>query len=135
MKKSQLIKKLQEIPGDPEVAILDHLKNLYNDDGDGTSEGVYPEFEIEMINVEDLPPDHPAVVDQMLPWLAISFKNEEYVDLVEERECRVCGCTEDDCSQCIQKTGYPCHWVEADLCSACVDEQPGASLLLPGKDF
>jgi hypothetical protein len=35
------------------------------------------------------------------------------------RRCRVCGCTEDDCSQCIEKTGTPCHWVEGDLCSAC----------------
>ncbi len=37
-----------------------------------------------------------------------------------QRRCRVCGCTEDDCSQCIEKTGEPCHWVDADLCSACV---------------
>lgn len=33
--------------------------------------------------------------------------------------CRVCGCTDADCSQCIKKTGIPCHWVEPDLCSAC----------------
>jgi ParB/RepB/Spo0J family partition protein len=39
------------------------------------------------------------------------------------RRCRVCGCTDDDCSQCIEKTGEPCHWVEDDLCSACVDEE------------
>ena len=24
-----------------------------------------------------------------------------------------------DCRQCIEKTGHPCYWVEADLCSAC----------------
>lgn len=35
--------------------------------------------------------------------------------------CRVCGCTDDDCSQCVEKTGEPCSWVEADLCSACVE--------------
>jgi len=34
-------------------------------------------------------------------------------------KCRVCGCTDDDCHQCIEKTGNPCHWVEDDLCSAC----------------
>ena len=39
-----------------------------------------------------------------------------------ERKCRVCGCTENDCRQCIEKTGSPCHWVEDDLCSACVAE-------------
>lgn len=36
------------------------------------------------------------------------------------RTCRVCGCTEFDCRQCIHKTGAPCSWVGADLCSACV---------------
>jgi hypothetical protein len=44
----------------------------------------------------------------------------------KERRCRVCGCTDDDCRQCIEKTGEPCHWVEEDLCSACTgDEYPG----------
>lgn len=36
-----------------------------------------------------------------------------------ERVCRVCGCTEDDCRRCAEKTGEPCRWVEPDLCSAC----------------
>lgn len=36
------------------------------------------------------------------------------------RRCRVCGCTDDDCRQCIAVTGRPCHWVAPDLCSACV---------------
>lgn len=35
------------------------------------------------------------------------------------RRCRVCGCTEEDCSGCIERTGQPCHWIEDDLCSAC----------------
>jgi hypothetical protein len=33
--------------------------------------------------------------------------------------CRVCGCTNDDCRQCIERTGSPCFWIEPDLCSAC----------------
>jgi len=33
--------------------------------------------------------------------------------------CRVCGCTDYDCSQCIAATGQACHWVEPDLCSRC----------------
>lgn len=33
--------------------------------------------------------------------------------------CRKCGCTDTDCSGCIERTGRPCHWVERDLCSAC----------------
>lgn len=34
--------------------------------------------------------------------------------------CRKCGCTEDDA--CETEEGEPCHWVEPDLCSACVEE-------------
>lgn len=35
------------------------------------------------------------------------------------QKCRICGCTDDDCRQCIERTGKPCYWVEGDLCSAC----------------
>ncbi len=35
------------------------------------------------------------------------------------RSCRVCGCTDKDCSRCIERTGLACHWIDADLCSAC----------------
>lgn len=39
--------------------------------------------------------------------------------------CRVCGCTELDCRQCVEKTGKPCHWVDATqtLCSACAQAE------------
>lgn len=33
--------------------------------------------------------------------------------------CRVCGCTDDDCQHCLERTGSPCRWIEPDLCSAC----------------
>lgn len=35
--------------------------------------------------------------------------------------CKICGCTDNDCSQCIEKTGFPCYWVDDthELCSAC----------------
>ncbi len=35
--------------------------------------------------------------------------------------CRICGCTDDDCGACIERTGMACYWVEPDLCSACVN--------------
>jgi hypothetical protein len=35
------------------------------------------------------------------------------------RKCRVCGCTDDNCTQCIERTGRPCYWVAENLCSAC----------------
>lgn len=45
---------------------------------------------------------------------------KEAMQGVKRRRCRVCKCTDDDCRQCVEKTGAPCHWVEGDLCSACV---------------
>jgi hypothetical protein len=38
------------------------------------------------------------------------------------QECRVCGCSDDDCLQCYQAQGHPCHWIEDDLCSRCQHE-------------
>lgn len=35
--------------------------------------------------------------------------------------CRICGCTDDDCTDCITRTGQPCYWIEPDLCSACLE--------------
>ena len=40
---------------------------------------------------------------------------------MDHRVCKRCGCTDSDCSQCIEKTGEPCHWVTDDLCSACIE--------------
>lgn len=42
-----------------------------------------------------------------------------YLRRMNSRECRECGCTEYNCQNCVDRTGEPCHWVEADLCSAC----------------
>ena len=44
------------------------------------------------------------------------------------RTCRVCQCTDDDCSGCIARTGKACHWVEPDLCSACVTPAMAAAV-------
>lgn len=38
---------------------------------------------------------------------------------MQTRKCKVCGCTNADCRQCILKTGRPCHWITPNLCSAC----------------
>ena len=48
-----------------------------------------------------------------LPWPSID----------PSPSCRICGCTDDDCRQCVEKQeGEPCYWVEPDLCSACALE-------------
>ena len=37
------------------------------------------------------------------------------------KKCFVCGCTDNDCTQCIERTGSTCYWVTEDLCSACAN--------------
>lgn len=49
-------------------------------------------------------------------------------DVNHVRRCRVCGCTDHNCQQCIEKTGSPCYWVEDDLCSACVNPESNVNL-------
>ena len=51
------------------------------------------------------------------------FARQKGLALVnEEPACRVCGCTYARACVC-EETGEPCHWVEADLCSACVGKE------------
>jgi hypothetical protein len=138
MKNSELIEKLQQLPPDMEVCIFDYLKNINDDYGDqeGCSGGIYSGFEVGMENQPEEGLEKPPA------FIVLAFANTDYAELEEilkskgltlMRRCRVCGCTDNDCRQCIEKTGQPCHWVEADLCSACVPQQ--SSLLLPGRDF
>ena len=37
-------------------------------------------------------------------------------------KCGRCGCTDDNCSGCVERSGHPCHWVGPNLCSACAEE-------------
>ena len=52
---------------------------------------------------------------------------------LRERKCRVCGCTDDDCRQCIEATGDPCEWVAVDLCSRCEHEALCAVVVFVNK--
>lgn len=51
---------------------------------------------------------------------------------------RVCGCFDDDCSDCLARTGEPCFWAEPDLCSGCALEPlrdiPAPPCSLCGQD-
>jgi hypothetical protein len=51
---------------------------------------------------------------------AIEFDMPTMVECMLMRRCRECGCTDNNCSQCIEKIGSACRWVDEDLCSACV---------------
>ena len=49
------------------------------------------------------------------------------------RQCRVCGCT--DYSPCIEPDGFPCCWVERDLCSACAYQPENGVVELPEEQI
>ncbi|HTD95139.1 MAG TPA: dATP/dGTP pyrophosphohydrolase domain-containing protein [Chitinophagaceae bacterium] len=71
MKKSEFIARLQDIPGDPEVAIYDGLRNLHEDTGEdeGTSAGIYPGFRIEFF-------DDATVPENGEPFIGLCFDND-----------------------------------------------------------
>lgn len=48
----------------------------------------------------------------------------ELLESFNKESCHQCGCTDYDCSQCIEKTGEPCYWVAENLCSACAENSP-----------
>ena len=49
------------------------------------------------------------------------------------RRCRVCSCT--DYSPCIEPDGFPCCWVERDLCSACAYQPANGVVELPQEQL
>lgn len=116
MKIKDLMASLSHHDPEMEVAIFDTKGNLLAGDDD-PSLGVYPIFLIEKMTKEDVPEGTPE-------WIALSFNSDFFDDAIfdplEEKKCRICGCTDNDCRQCIEKTGSPCSWVADDLCSACV---------------
>lgn len=50
-------------------------------------------------------------------WL----KDGKLIALGTRGVCRKCGCTDKDCRICVERTGWPCSWVDEEhtLCSAC----------------
>ena len=72
MKKEQLIQEINEkVPDGAEVVIFDHAKNLHNDYGDGSAEGIYKEFDVEHFTEEE-------IKDGCIPFSALTFTNEDY---------------------------------------------------------
>lgn len=82
MKKEELIKKLQELPDDIDVNLFDYRMNLHDDHGDGSHKGIYSEFDIEVIKLDE--EDRKYLEDlrdtKLVPWAAISFSNDDYED-------------------------------------------------------
>lgn len=61
----------------------------------------------------------------------IQIRIDPLTPAADVHKCRVCGCTDDDCRGCIERTGEPCHWVERTLCSACSSQAEGETSDLP----
>lgn len=85
MEIDKLIEQRQEIkrqhPGITKVNLFDHRKNMHDDIGDGSTEGVYSEFEITPMIIEEkdeLEYHKEVTGHDFKPWIAISFDNYDY---------------------------------------------------------
>ena len=80
MKKELLIEELQKLPDGIEVCVFDHRKCMHDDSGDGSSEGVHPEFNVEVISIEPEEVEHYKEHHgkDFIPWAALSFENDDY---------------------------------------------------------
>lgn len=52
----------------------------------------------------------------------ILIQGDFFSKRMEAQTCISCGCSDWNCTQCIDKTGEPCYWAEQDLCSACAEK-------------
>lgn len=58
----------------------------------------------------------------LMGWAWSSWKDRNPTD-TSQQVCKVCGCTDDNCDQCVDASGEACYWVESDLCSRCLHDQ------------
>ena len=73
MKINELIKVLEKFPQDKLIAVMDWRKSLHHDFGEGTSKGIYTEFEFQEFKETDILPS-------TKPFVAILIKNDDYTD-------------------------------------------------------
>lgn len=63
MKKSNLIAKLSAVPGDPDIVIVDLIKNIDKADAeDGAANGMYKDFDVEHMNGLKIPAGAPEFI-------------------------------------------------------------------------
>lgn len=90
------------------VKLTDYALDIFNDGGKrGVLYAIAPVFNI-------IRQDKDGTI-QEAELIGLSMVRADHI----VRTCRVCKCTEDNCQQCVEKTGELCYWVELDLCSAC----------------
>ena len=56
------------------------------------------------------------------PRRKLARKHKAIVQLNHSTKCKHCGCTEMNCSQCIEAQGFACWWVSLNVCSRCSAE-------------
>lgn len=79
------------------------------------------------------PDPHPAAAHRQLgPALPgpLDLDDAAVFDTLDD-QCRVCGCTDLDCSGCIARTGTACCWAEPGRCTACPPPQPASAAAGP----
>jgi hypothetical protein len=76
----QLIEKLQALPQEKQVCIFDHKYNLSGDWGEGSSIGIYTEF-----NAYEMPKD--SVPNGRETWVALEFDNDMIDEDTDLDEC------------------------------------------------
>lgn len=69
---------------------------------------------------------------EAMPFFSLVLTPHDYIVAMEPDDqvaassavprCSNCGCTDDDCRQCIEAQGFPCSWAEPGLCSRCAAE-------------
>lgn len=73
MIKEELIAELQKLPKGIQICVCDYRKNLNDDMGEGSTAGIYPDFEIELL-------DKNSVRKGSKPFVALNIKNDDYND-------------------------------------------------------
>ncbi len=74
------------------------------------------EDEFDIVIKDEVVDEFETVADVVFCINAIQKKKET------DRVCEKCGCTENDCSECIAAQNEPCYWVAPGKCSRCFDE-------------
>lgn len=69
--KETLIKALQDLPDGIRVVVGDYKKNLHHDSGDGSSEGLYSDFEIDIMDGDE-------IVEGTTPFASLTIDNDDY---------------------------------------------------------
>jgi hypothetical protein len=90
------------------------IHGMNADVGDHLFDGAFPRMTKIVLTVAHLCHDTRCIYRADL-----ARQGHSHEPLAQRQSCRVCGCTDDDASGCVERTGRPCHWVEPDRCGAC----------------